>query len=102
MQCSLRTEFYSRVFSYRGNFLVVSSTAAYTIGLTWGGITAPWDSARVLVPLVLGLVGLGIFIAYEATLATHPLVLVLVPRSGLYLTLVVLGSVLLNDKFNKQ
>lgn len=48
--------------------------AAYTIGLTWGGITAPWDSATVLVPLVLGLVGLVVFIAYEATLATDPLV----------------------------
>ncbi|KAF8546204.1 MFS general substrate transporter [Imleria badia] len=57
-----------------GNFLVISSTVAYAIGLTWGGITAPWVSTSVLVPLVLGLVGLGVFIAYEATLATHPLV----------------------------
>ncbi|KAF8554529.1 MFS general substrate transporter [Imleria badia] len=57
-----------------GNFLVISSTVAYTIGLTWGGITAPWGSARVIVPLVLGLVGLGAFFAYDATLAKHPLV----------------------------
>ena len=56
-----------------GNFLVISSTVAYTIGLTWGGITAPWGSITVLVPLVLGLVGLGVFVAYEATFAKHPL-----------------------------
>ncbi|KAH0828709.1 major facilitator superfamily domain-containing protein [Lanmaoa asiatica] len=56
-----------------GNFLVISSTVAYTIGLTWGGITAPWSSATVLVPLVLGFFGLVVFITYEATLARWPL-----------------------------
>ena len=61
-------------FHGSGNFLVIASTAAYTIGLTWGGITAPWGSVAVLVPLVLGLVGLGVFIIYDATLAKHPLV----------------------------
>ena len=63
-----------RYFFDSGNFLVISSTAAYTIGLTWGGVIAPWGSIKVLVPLVLGLVGLGVFIVYEATLAKHPLV----------------------------
>ena len=58
----------------RGTFLVISSTVAYTIGLTWGGITAPWGSTTVVVPLVLGFAGLGVFIIYDATLATHPLV----------------------------
>ncbi|KAG8221503.1 MFS general substrate transporter [Butyriboletus roseoflavus] len=56
-----------------GNFLVISSTVAYTIGLTWGGITSPWGSATVLVPLVLGLVGLAVFIAYDAIFARNPL-----------------------------
>ena len=63
-----------RCFTDRGNFLVISSTVAYTIGLTWGGITSPWGSATVLIPLVLGFVGLGVFVGYEATLATRPLV----------------------------
>ncbi|KAG8221194.1 MFS general substrate transporter [Butyriboletus roseoflavus] len=57
-----------------GNLLVIASTVAYTIGLTWGGTTAPWDSATVLVPFVLGLVCFIVFVAYEATLAAHPLV----------------------------
>ncbi|KAI9572008.1 major facilitator superfamily domain-containing protein [Boletus coccyginus] len=63
-----------RRMNWIGNFLVVASTVAYTIGLTWGGATAPWGSATVLVPLVLGLVGLVVFISYEATIASHPLV----------------------------
>ncbi|KAH0836447.1 MFS general substrate transporter [Lanmaoa asiatica] len=57
-----------------GTYLVISSTVAYTTALSWGGLTAPWSSATVLVPLVLGLLGLVVFIAYEATAATHPLV----------------------------
>jgi hypothetical protein len=61
-------------FTNSGNFLVIASTVAYTIGLTLGGITAPWGSVTVLVPLVLGLVGLRVFVVYEATLAKHPLV----------------------------
>ncbi|KAF8546205.1 MFS general substrate transporter [Imleria badia] len=48
-------------------------TAAYTIRLAWGGITAPWGSVAVLVPLILGLVGLGVFIVYDATLAKQSL-----------------------------
>lgn len=62
------------VFADRGNLLVIGSTVAYAIALTWGGTTAPWGSAMVLVPFVLGLVGLVGFIAYEMVLATHPLV----------------------------
>ena len=58
---------------------MISSTVAYTIGLTWGGITAPWGSDTVLVPLVLGFVGLVVFIAYEATYATYPLVCIVHP-----------------------
>lgn len=61
-------------FTNRGNLLVIGSTVACTIGLTWGGTTAPWGSATVLVPLILGLVGLVVFKIYEATIATHPLV----------------------------
>ena len=87
----------------RGNFLVISSTVAYTIAFTWGGLIAPWGSAKVLVPLVLGLVGLVVFIAYEATIATHPLV-----RASLCNCirapshLVASGAILPNDKFDQH
>ncbi|KAF8443975.1 major facilitator superfamily domain-containing protein [Boletus edulis BED1] len=56
-----------------GNFLVIASTTASTIGFTWGGTTAPWGSVNVVIPLVLGLIGLGAFIVYEATVAKYPL-----------------------------
>ena len=74
MEWSRWTQPADRRFSLRGSVLAISSTVAYTIGLTWGGVTAPWGSAMVLVPLVLGLIGLVVFIAYEATFPKHPLV----------------------------
>ena len=44
------------------------------IALTWGGVQFAWTSARVLVPLVLGLCGIVFFFVYEATLASYPMV----------------------------
>ena len=58
-----------------GNTLVVGGTTSVTIALTWGGVAAPWDSSKVLVPLVVGLVVLILFLLWEARWATHPLVL---------------------------
>lgn len=52
----------------------MASTTACTLALTWGGIEAPWDSAKVLTPLVLGLFGFVVFVVYEAKVAEYPLV----------------------------
>ena len=57
-----------------GNALVVAGTTGCTLALTWGGITAPWGSAQVLVPLILGIALLGLFLVWEAVFAKHPLV----------------------------
>ncbi|KAJ7183522.1 major facilitator superfamily domain-containing protein [Mycena filopes] len=57
-----------------GNFLVIASSSAVIIALTWGGIQYPWSSPRVLVPLCLGVVGLGVFLLYEITFAKYPIV----------------------------
>ncbi|KAF9236868.1 MFS general substrate transporter [Melanogaster broomeanus] len=57
-----------------GNMIIIGSSISCTLALTWGGVTAPWNSATVLAPLIIGLLGLVAFIVYEATLATHPLV----------------------------
>ncbi|KAI0826717.1 Mfs1.2 [Trametes gibbosa] len=57
-----------------GNALVITSTTVVVIGLTWGGVQYPWKSARVLVPLILGLCGLGFFFLYEARWARNPIV----------------------------
>ena len=57
-----------------GNFLIIASSTSCAIALTWGGIRFPWSSANILVPLILGLVGIIAFLVYEATLAKHPIV----------------------------
>ncbi|KAJ7917185.1 iron permease [Mycena leptocephala] len=36
------------------NFIVIASSSAVIIALTWGGIQYPWSSSKVLVPLCLG------------------------------------------------
>ncbi|KAI0364582.1 MFS general substrate transporter [Pilatotrama ljubarskyi] len=56
-----------------GNTLVTSGTAMCTIALTWGGVVAPWNSARVLGLLVGGIVLIGIFIVWDAMWAKDPL-----------------------------
>ena len=64
----------------RGNLLVTSGTTLCTIALTWGGIAAPWDSAQVLVTLILGLVLLGLWLVWDAIWAKVPLVRLPSPR----------------------
>ncbi|KAJ7278291.1 major facilitator superfamily domain-containing protein [Mycena rebaudengoi] len=68
--------FYEKIarLDWVGNFIVVASTTACAIALTWGGVAFPWDSPPVLAPLILGFVGFCIFILYEAKWAAHPLV----------------------------
>ncbi len=48
-----------------GNILFVASVVAILIGITWGGSVYPWSSFRVIVPLVLGFVGLIVFELFE-------------------------------------
>jgi hypothetical protein len=67
-----------------GNTLVLAATSSTIIALTWGGVSYLWSSWRVLVPLLLGLVGLAVFFIYEAKFALHPVVCLLrlcVPRT---------------------
>ncbi|THH15540.1 hypothetical protein EW146_g4959 [Bondarzewia mesenterica] len=58
-----------------GNGLIVGSTTACALALTWGGVTFSWSSPRVLVPLVLGIVGFIVSVVYEAKWASNPLVI---------------------------
>ncbi|KAH9956871.1 iron permease [Russula dissimulans] len=55
-----------------GNILITASATSLVIGLTWGGIQYPWSSAHVLSPLVIGFVGLGIFLIYEVYICKPP------------------------------
>ncbi|RFU27338.1 hypothetical protein B7463_g9011, partial [Scytalidium lignicola] len=57
---------------FAGNAIFVVSIIAVLIGITWGGTVYSWQSYHVLVPLILGFFGLGLFVAYEWTLAKNP------------------------------
>ncbi|EKM52340.1 uncharacterized protein PHACADRAFT_211610 [Phanerochaete carnosa HHB-10118-sp] len=56
------------------NVLVIGSSTAMVLALTWGGVQHLWSSAQILVPLVIGLLGLLLFLLYEAKVVKHPLV----------------------------
>ncbi|KAH8101534.1 MFS general substrate transporter [Cristinia sonorae] len=57
-----------------GNIIIIASTTSCMLALTWGGIRLPWASAQVLVPLVLGVVGLGVSLFYEFKYPIKPTV----------------------------
>lgn len=57
-----------------GNGVVVASTVAVNLALTWGGVQYPWSSYRVLLPLILGIAGLGIFLVFETRFPREPVV----------------------------
>ncbi|KAG8906508.1 hypothetical protein FRB99_006728 [Tulasnella sp. 403] len=57
-----------------GNLIIVGATTASTIALTWAGIHYPWSSYKVLVPLIIGFVGMVVFFVYEGKFAKEPVV----------------------------
>ena len=66
---------FSRLIVYdSGNILVIGSSTACALALTWGGTQFSWSSAQTLVPLVLGLAGFVVFVFYEVFCATEPVV----------------------------
>lgn len=56
-----------RRIDYAGNIILIASVAAILISLTYGGTRYAWSSWRVLLPLILGFVGLGVFMLYESS-----------------------------------
>ena len=58
---------------YVGSILTIISSILLLIGLNWGGVTYPWASAQVLVPLLLGAFILFLFLIWEAKFAGLPI-----------------------------
>ncbi|THC91735.1 hypothetical protein EYZ11_008809 [Aspergillus tanneri] len=50
-----------------GNVIFVLSMVSILIALSWSGSQYPWSSFRVIVPLVMGFAGFGLFVFYEAS-----------------------------------
>ena len=57
-----------------GAVLSAGGSTAVILGLSWGGVDAPWSSVKVLVSLIIGTVGLVTFFAFEFTVSKNPLV----------------------------
>ena len=78
------------MLSSRSNIIFVAAATSTILGLTWGGSTYSWSSFRVLVPLILGLLGMIAFVLIERSYVKHPTVPfdILVHRNALlgYLT----------------
>jgi hypothetical protein len=59
---------------YFGITVFVASTTLLLYGLTTGGTSDPWKSAHVLAPLIIGFMGLGVFILVEWKVAKAPMI----------------------------
>lgn len=55
-----------------GGFLFIASTCSFLIGITWAGVNHPWASAAVIVPIILGVLGLAGTIYWEISFASQP------------------------------
>ena len=53
--------------SRSGNAIIITSTVLVLVALTWGGVKHPWDSSKVIVPLVIGSEGIIAFFVIEKT-----------------------------------
>lgn len=59
---------------YVGSVIFVASNTSFLVPLTWGGVSYPWDSWHTLVPLLVGVAGIGLFIVWEERFAKEPLI----------------------------
>ncbi|KAF2265002.1 MFS general substrate transporter [Lojkania enalia] len=50
-----------------GNAIFIAASCSILVGLTMGGQIYPWSSFRVIVPIVLGVVGWGIFAVHQSS-----------------------------------
>ena len=53
------------------NLFLIASSVSFGIGATFGGVRYPWASARVLVPIVLGVAGICAW-PFLGARAAHP------------------------------
>ena len=52
---------------YVGNIILIASVVSMLLALSWGGTLYEWSAYQVLVPLIMGFVGLAAFHAYQTT-----------------------------------
>ncbi|KAH8899443.1 major facilitator superfamily transporter [Thozetella sp. PMI_491] len=61
-------------FDAIGSALFTASMTGFLFGLTTGGVMYEWSSFRVILPIILGFLGLVVFGWYEFNVASEPMV----------------------------
>jgi MFS family permease len=56
-----------------GALIFLGGMTSFLVGLSWGGIQHPWDSAATLAPIILGLFALVVFGFWQCYLKPHSL-----------------------------
>lgn len=62
-----------KAIDWLGCLAVVSGTIMFLLGLEYGGVSYPWDSATVVCLIVFGLFTIGLFFLNEWKLAKYPI-----------------------------
>lgn len=52
---------------FSGNAIFITTITSVLLALTWGGTSYNWSNFRVILPLVIGFLGIGLFVAFEWT-----------------------------------
>ncbi|KAF5001583.1 hypothetical protein FGRMN_889 [Fusarium graminum] len=55
-----------------GSILIIGGTIMWLLGLEFGGVSFPWDSATVICLIVFGLFTVALFVIYEWKVAQFP------------------------------
>ena len=62
-----------KAIDWLGSLAIVSGTIMFLLGLEYGGVSYPWDSATVVGLIVFGLFTIGLFFLNEWKLAKYPI-----------------------------
>lgn len=57
---------------FLGNLIFIVAIVSVLIALTWAGTIYDWEEFRIIVPLILGFVGLALFVTFEWTMTKIP------------------------------
>lgn len=62
-----------KAVDWLGSLTMVAGTIMVLLGLEFGGVTFPWNSATVICLIVFGVITIGLFFVVEHRLAPYPL-----------------------------
>jgi MFS family permease len=58
---------------WMGAVLFIGSMTSFLVGISWGGVQHPWKSAATLTPIIVGLLGVAAFFAWQMYRKQHTL-----------------------------